>query len=196
MNIIMEVIYLIIKIKITNKDEEEIIIIEEYIIIIIEPGVKIKSKERIKTTIKIIYKKWIIKGNNVKEMLIEREGEGEGENIKKRIISQKEYILPERISTLLINLGIPISSGSIKLLESEEPKEKEENQERKTVLRGKNKKIKDKSKIEDKKDEVLTKKIVTHGGSSKGEKKGGSKKEDEKEESKSNNREGGNFGRK
>ena len=40
---------------------------------------------------------------------------------------------------------------------------------------------------------MLTKKIVTHGGSSKGEKKGGSKKEDEKEESKSNNREGGNF---
>ena len=171
----------------SKKGDEELIIIEEYIIIIIENGKLSKSKNH--SSIKIIYTKWIIKGNNVTEYLIEKEGEGE--NAKEKILSQKEYILPAKLAQLLRSLGITIVEDvKIEEPKQEENNEYEEEEQKRKVFRGRNKKPIEKNKEEDKKGEISGK-VITHGGSKEGKK--GNKKEDEKEESGtgSRNRQGG-----
>ena len=162
-----------------QEKDEQIIIIEEYTIIIIEVIEEKKSQQ--KPSIKITYKKWIIKGNNVTELIIEKEGD------KENIISQKEYIIPQKLIDLLQSLGIPISISTISENVEPVPEDKKEEQPSKTVLRGKNKKQKSKNKEEDVKEgELLSEKLVSHG-SSKQEKKGDMKKEDEKEENENEN---------
>jgi len=162
-----------------KKDEEEIIIIEEYIIIIISGGETLIKKPKSKITVRIIYIKYIIKGKKVTEQTIEREGEGE--NAKETIISQKEYILPEKLIKLLALLGLPVPN----IIITESGSDPQGTQQSKTVLRGKNKKQKSKDLEEDKKEdekETKTSQHVITYGTPKDKKKGGYKKEDDKYE--------------
>jgi small subunit ribosomal protein S29e len=116
----------------------------------------------------------VINGNKVIEYEIEREGEGR--NAKETIISQKEYVITERLLKLLQLLGISLASAE----ESGHSEEQTDDKQNKNVLRGKNKKL-PKDKTEDEKDDgkLLSEKIVSH--STKGGKKGEYKKEDEKD---------------
>ena len=135
-------------------------LIEEYVIL----G-KNGEIQKLDGSQKIIFIKFIIKGNKVIEYEIEREGIGR--SAKDTIISQKEYNITDKLLQLLKLLGIEIQAFESSSTAGEK------GEDDKNILRGKNKK--EKNKIEDEK-------VITHGGSPKQGKKGGDKKEDEKEE--------------
>ena len=148
-----------------KKGAEKEVIIEEYIILGKDGEVR-----KLQGSSKVQFIKYVINGNTVIEYVIEREGEGR--NAKETIISQKEYVITERLLKLLQLLGIS--------LEVEESEEQVDDKQNKNVLRGKNKKqLKDRAEDEKDDGKLLSEKIVSH--STKGGKKGEYKKEDQKD---------------
>ena len=152
-----------------KKGAEQEVIIEEYVIL----G-KNGEIRKLQGGSKIQFIKLVINGNNVIEYVIEREGEGK--NAKETIISQKEYVITERLLKLLQLLGISLAVAE----ESGHSEEQTDDKQNKNALRGKNKKqLKDKTEDEKDDGKLLSDKIVSH--STKGGKKGEYKKEDQKD---------------
>ena len=73
-----------------KKGAEKEVIIEEYIILGKDGEVR-----KLQGASKVQFIKYVINGNTVIEYVIEREGEGR--NAKETIISQKEYVITERL---------------------------------------------------------------------------------------------------